>query len=75
MEQGYVQRNAKQARDIKENNEKLLSLENTLQSLVADFEREREFMRDQWNKATSEMQREVAGYKRLIEVRYFRNGY
>jgi len=69
MEQAYIQRNAKQARTIGDGNEKLFALEKTLQSMVDDFEKERDFMRSQWTHATDQMQREVQGYKRMVEVR------
>ena len=68
LEQGYIQRNAKQARAITESNEKLFALEKTLQGMVEDFEKEREYMRAQWTKATDQMQRDVSGYKRIVEV-------
>jgi ribosomal protein S17E len=69
MEQGYVTRNAKQARDMRESTSKLLALEKTLQSFVEDFEKERQFMRDQWTKASESMNKEVDGYRRLVDVR------
>jgi hypothetical protein len=69
MEQNYVSRNAQQARSIKEGSEKILALERTLQSFVEDFEKERAFMRQQWEHASAEMNSEVAGYKKLVEVR------
>jgi hypothetical protein len=69
MEQGYVSRNAKQSRDIRHANEKLLALERTLQTMVEQFEKERAFMRQQWSKALENMTREVESHKRLAEVR------
>ena len=72
LEQGYVARNAKQARDIKEANGKLAALEKTLQSFVEDFEKERQFMRDQWRTASENMNKEVDGYRRLVDVRAVR---
>lgn len=36
---------------------------------MEDFEKERAFMRQQWERASAEMQSEVSGYKKLVEVR------
>ena len=69
MEKGFVMRSAKQTRDIKDANSKLLALEKTLQEFVEDFEKERQFMRDQWTKASADMSKEVDGYRRLVDVR------
>lgn len=69
MEQGYVTRNAKQARDMKESTSKLLALEKTLQAFVEDFEKERQRMRDEWTRASESMNKEVDGYRRLVDVR------
>ena len=35
---------------------------------MEDFEKERAFMRQQWERASAEMQSEVSGYKKLVEV-------
>jgi hypothetical protein len=69
MEQGYVSRNAKQSRDIRQANEKLLALERTMQTMVEQFEKERVFMRQQWTNAVENMTRDVDAHKRLAEVR------
>lgn len=68
MEQGFVSRNAKQSRDIRQANEKLLALERTMQAMVDQFEQERAFMREQWTAATENMAREVDAHKRLAQV-------
>jgi hypothetical protein len=38
---------------------------------VEDFEKERAFMQQQWERASAEMQAEVSGYKKLMEVWVF----
>lgn len=69
LEKGFVVRSAKQTREIKDASNKVLALEKTLQDFVEDFEKERQFMRDQWETASAQMTQEVDGYKRLLDVR------
>jgi hypothetical protein len=38
---------------------------------VEDFEKERAFMQQQWERASADMQAEVSGYKKLVEVWVF----
>jgi hypothetical protein len=69
LEERYVVRNAKQSRENKEANNKLIALEQTLQSFVEGFEKERQYMREQWAKASDNMKKEVAAYRCLVDVR------
>ena len=69
LEEGYVARSARQARDLKEATGKLVALERTLQGFVEDFEKERAFMQEQWRTASASMTKEVDGYRRLVDVR------
>jgi hypothetical protein len=40
-----------------------------LQSFVEGFEKERQYMREQWTKASDNMKKEVATYRCLVDVR------
>lgn len=75
MEKEFAHRGAKQVRAIKDSDEKVVALERTLQGFVEDFEKERAHMRQQWEKAATDMATEVDGYRRLAEVRFGLRGH
>ncbi|GIL78286.1 hypothetical protein Vretifemale_7734 [Volvox reticuliferus] len=69
IEAGYAQRGARQAAALKESQARISSLENSLQQVVQDFDRERQASAKAAAAALADVQAEAEALRRLVKLK------